>query len=177
VTNSLEEIDAVLSRTQSVDESIPTSTLRQWRSELVRASVFASYGVGVLSLDLEVLKHCSTATSEDVLQSLVDDLPSILASGWVGGGWSLSPDASASVAAAAESGLSQSEGLFRLHGELVMSDLSDPAVVSDLLVRIAERREVLTQRRDELERRIKAIQEVVKRHYATGVASVDDWLA
>jgi hypothetical protein len=177
VTNSLEEIDAVLNRTQPVDKSTPASTLRQWRSELVRASVFVSYGVGVLSLDIEALQRASTSTSENVLQSLVNDLPSILASGWVGGGWSLSPDASASVAASAELEMSQSEGLFKLHGELVMSDLDDPAVVQSLLARITERRELLIKRRDELERRIKAIQEEMKRQYASGAASIDDWLS
>ena len=57
---------------------------------------------------------------------MVDDLPDILANGWVGGGWSLSPDAAASVGAAAEIAMDQSNGLLRLHADVVMSDLADP---------------------------------------------------
>jgi hypothetical protein len=134
VTLSLEEIDSVLERTSPSTESIPSRTLRQWRNELVRASVVVSYAIGVLSLDVEVLTHGVSSTGEDALESFVDDLPDILASGWVGGGWSLSPDASASIAAAAaaEVALDQSVSLLGLHMETVSSDLGDPDVVRDL---------------------------------------------
>src|SRR5580692_9377475 len=96
---TLAEVDNVLSRTAGVDVSIPAGALRQWRTELVRASVVVSYGVGVLSLDKEALTRGASSSRSDVLQAVVDDLPDILATGWVGGGWSLSPDAAASIAA------------------------------------------------------------------------------
>ena len=168
----------MLERTNPVNESIPAGTLRQWRTELVRASVFVSYAIGVLSLDVGVLNHGVSSPDDDALESLVDDLPDILASGWVGGGWSLSPDASASVAAAAaaEAALDQSFGLLGLHAETVSSDLGDPEVVRDLRIRVEQQLEALTRRRDQLESRIRRIQEVVLAQYGTGAASVDDWL-
>lgn len=176
MTYSLEEFDAVLSRTQPISASTPTTVLRQWRTELVRASVFISYAIGVLSLDVEMLNRAIAAPNDDVLQSLIDELPSILTSGWVGGGWSLSPDASASVGAAAELAKDQAESLLWLHAELVTSDLSDPVAVRDLLTRIEEYRQALTERRGELENRIREIQKVVLQQYATGAASIEDWL-
>jgi hypothetical protein len=177
VTSSLEEIDSVLRRTSAIDDSVPAPQLRQWRNELVRASVFVSYAVGVLSLDAEVLAHAGTASGEDALQSIVDDLPGLLAAGWVGGGWSLSPDASASVAAAAEVAADESEGLLGLHAEMVTCDFDDPQVVADLVRRVEAERQLLTERRSELEERIRQIQEIVLRQYASGATSVDDWLA
>jgi hypothetical protein len=176
VTSSLEEIDALLQRTDPVDESVPAATLRGWRTELVRASVFVSYAIGVLSLDVEVLTHTRPGLPEDALQSIVDDLPGLLASGWVGGGWSLSPDASMSIAAAAEVASDESEGLIGLHFEVVESDLGDPVEVQALLARVDEQRLALTDRRIQLEERIRHIQEVVLHQYATGAASVNDWL-
>jgi hypothetical protein len=177
VVSSLEEVDSVLNRADPVNESIPPATLRGWRTELVRASVFVSYAIGVLSLDIEFLTHQTGSTTEDALQSLVDDLPDVLAAGWVGGGWSLSPDASASIAAAAEVAMDESAGLLGLHAEIATCDLADPFIVDDLLGRVEQQLQELTRRRDLLEQRIRRIQEVVLQHYRTGAASVDDWLA
>jgi hypothetical protein len=176
VMSSLEEIDAVLSRAEPVDASVLPATLRQWRTELVRASVFVSYAIGVLSLDMEILTRGAVATCADVLQATVDDLPDLLASGWVGGGWSLSPDAAASVAAAAEVALDESDGLLALHGAVATSDLDDPDVVADLLVLVQDQLQELARRREQLESRIREIQATVLQHYASGAASVDDWL-
>jgi len=168
----------VLERASPVTEAIPSRTLRQWRNELLRASVVVSYAIGVLSLDVEVLTHGSTASTADALESLVDDLPAMLASGWVGGGWSLSPDASASIAAAAaaEVALDQSAGLLGLHMETVTCDLGDPDEVRVLRQRVEHQLEALKERRDQLESRIRRVQEVVLAQYGTGAASVDDWL-
>jgi hypothetical protein len=177
VTSSLEEIDSILRRTHPVDDTVPAATLRQWRTELVRTSVFVSYAIGVLSLDVEILTQARPGQPDDALQMIVDDLPGSLAAGWVGGGWSLSPDASASIGAAAEVAADESEGLIGLHAEMVESNLGDPEVVQDLLTRVEQHRSALTERRIQLEERIRRIQEVVLHHYATGAASVDDWLA
>jgi hypothetical protein len=176
VVRSLEEIDSLLGRATPIDESTPTSTLRQWRTDLVRASVLVSYAVGVLSLDVEILTRGASGESGDVLAARVDDLPDILADGWVGGGWSLSPDATASVAAAAEVAMDQSDGLLRLHAAVVLSDLADPGVVDELLADVERLRAELVERRGQLEGRIRRIQEAVLAQYGSGVASVDDWL-
>ena len=176
MTYSIEDFDAVLSRAHPVVLSTPASTLRKWRVELVRASVFISYAIGVLSLDIEILQQSMVSTSTDVIQSLVDDLPGILAAGWVGGGWSLSPDASVSVGAAAELAADQADSLLELHSEMATSDLNDPVLVRDLLSRIEHQRESLARRRAQLEDRIRQIQQVIRQQYAIGAASVDDWL-
>jgi hypothetical protein len=176
VVRSLEEIDSLLGQATPIDESTSTSTLRQWRTDLVRASVLVSYAIGVLSLDVEILTRDASGLSGDVLAARVDDLPDILAEGWVGGGWSLSPDATASVAAAAEVAMDQSDGLLRLHADVVLSDLSDPDEVGALLADVEQLRAELVERRGQLEGRIRKIQEVVRLQYASGAASVDDWL-
>ena len=134
MVRSLEEIDSLLERATPVEESTAVATLRKWRTDLVRASVLVSYAIGVLSLDVEILHAWrGLALRGSCWRRMVDDLPDILANGWVGGGWSLSPDAAASVGAAAEIALDQSNGLLRLHAEVVVSDLADPDVVGDLL--------------------------------------------
>jgi hypothetical protein len=176
VVRSLEEIDSLLGQATPIDESTSTSTLRQWRTDLVRASVLVSYAIGVLSLDVEILTRGETVLSGDVVAASVEDLPDILANGWVGGGWSLSPDAAASVGAAAEIAMDESNGLLALHAEVVMSDLADPEVVGALLTSVEEFRAQLVERREQLESRIRRIQEVVLAQYGTGAASVDDWL-
>jgi hypothetical protein len=175
--NSLEEVDSVLDRANPVDESTSAATLRSWRTELVRASVFVSYALGVLSLDVEILNRRTSGSNEDALQSIVDELPEALAAGWVGGGWSLSPDASASIAAAAQVTLDQSGGLLELHAKVATCDLGDDDIVRDLLARIEQQRLELAERRDQLEHRIRRIQEVMLQLYASGAAAVDDWLA
>jgi hypothetical protein len=172
VTKSLQEIDLLLSKTVSVSEITPTPALRAWRSDLVRASVTLSYAISVLSLDIEVLNHSLTSPSGDVLKALVDDLPGILASGWVGGGWSLSSDALMPV----NPGFELEMELLGLHAEMVSSDLSDHSVVGELLARTKQERQLLFKTKGLLEDRIRQIQEAVRKQYATGVASVDDWL-
>ena len=67
----------------SLTHSIPPATLRQSQTEIVEDLVVVSYAIGVLSLDIEILSHSISLPSEDSVQSLVDGLPGILASGWV----------------------------------------------------------------------------------------------
>ncbi len=176
MTYSLEEFDSMLNRADPVNIKVPAATLRKWRTELVRASVFISYAIGVLSLDLEILNRSLKIEGEDALQALIDELPAILTSGWLGGGWSLSPDASASVGAASELAADGAQSLLGLHGELAASDLKDVEVVGDLLRRVEQEREALIERRNMLEDRIRRIQETMREHYSAGTASVDDWL-
>lgn len=173
----LDVIDDLLQRTSTVDESISPATLREWRTNLVRVSVTVSYAIGVLSVDCEYLERCRQAPGDEVLQDLVDNLSQMLASSWVGGGWSLSPDASASVWAAEQLVTNESNVLLTLHTELATSDLGDPQRVADLLVRIRDFHDELTERRSRLEARIRSIQSAMLRHYKNGTASTSDWLA
>ncbi|HEY5302571.1 MAG TPA: hypothetical protein VIJ86_00780 [Acidimicrobiales bacterium] len=176
MVNSLQDIDSVLEQVNHVDETVSTTDLRQWRSELVRSSVFVSYAVSVLSLDIEVLNRCRGTSSADIVQSLVDELPDVLATAWVGGGWSLSPDASSSVAAAAELTMDQADGLLGLHAQMAGSDLSDRTTINELLVRVTKERDTLVETRVRLEERIRSIQSEIKHRYSTGRTTVDEWL-
>jgi hypothetical protein len=170
------EIDAVLSRTQPVNEYTALDNLREWRAELVHTSVYVSYAIGVLSLDEEILEQTHSTTDPHDLQLLVDRLPQLLATGWVGGGWSLSPDAATSVQAADDLTKDYAQGLLGLHAELAASDLADSDIVYDLEARVKEQRGALCRRRDELEERIRSIQNIMRDHFKSGTASVDDWL-
>lgn len=176
MANPLHVIDALLSRTQPVNEATPLDSLRKWRGELVHTSVAVSYAIGVLSFDVEILEQTKSATDPHDLQLLVERLPQLLADGWVGGGWSLSPDAVASVEAADDLAKDYAADLLEVHAELAGSDLGDAEVVHDLHERASEQRSALSQRRDALEERIRAIQGVMRAHYKSGEASVDDWL-
>jgi hypothetical protein len=176
VTNSIDEIDAVLSRTQPVSEYTSLDNLRAWRTELVHTSVYVSYAIGVLSLDEEILEQAHSATDPHDLQLLVDRLPQLLATGWVGGGWSLSPDAATSVQAADQLTKDYAQGLLGLHAELASSDLGDADVAYSLEARVKAQRGELCKRRNELEERIRSIQGVMRELYKSGAASVDDWL-
>lgn len=174
--DDLAAIDELLRYAEKVDATMPTKMLREVRGELVRTSVFVSYAIGVLSLDLKILNRCWASPTEEVVQTLVDDMPEMLTTGWVGGGWSLSPDASASVAAAAELSSEDSIRLLELHAELATSDLGDLDVVQNLALRVKDQKSALCERREKLEQDIRKIQKLVQQHYASGVTSVDDWL-
>lgn len=175
MTKSLSEIDILLAQTVAANEDTPTAALRQWRADLVRVSISICYAISVLSLDIEVLRHCFASPNEDVLQALVDELPGMLASGWVGGGWSLSSNSLKPVAAEFE--LGKEVGLLGLHAEMATSDLGDHNVVGDLLARTKQERQMLIKVNDLIDKRINRIQEAVRKQYASGVASTDDWLA
>jgi len=173
---NLAAIDELLRRTEDIDSLMTTPILREIREELVRTSVFVSYAIGVLSLDLKILNRCWESTSGEVLDKLVSDMPEMLATGWVGGGWSLSPDASASVAAAAELANGDPIELLALHAELAASDLGDLDVISSLLIRVEAERLALNDRKMKMERRIRMIQKIVLERYSSGEVTVDDWL-
>lgn len=177
VDESLDVIDELLRRTSTVNESAPPATLREWRTNLVHVSVMVSYAIGVLSVDCEYLERCRAAPGDEVLKDLVDHLPQVLASSWVGGGWSLAPDASTSVWAAEQLVTSEPNTLLALHAELATSDLGDPGLVEDLLIRIRDFHDQLADRRSQLEARIRIIQSTILRHYTNGTASTTDWLS
>lgn len=176
MTYSLEEFDSLLSRIHPLTKETDIVLLRTWRTELVRASVFISYAIGVLSLDQEMIKRCLENPGYDHLTTLIEQLPSILAKGWVGGGWSLSPDASASVGAASEINESKMQELLSPHLELISSDLNDPGNLERLNHEIEQLRLRLISTREQIENKITQLQSAVKEKYKDGSASVDDWL-
>lgn len=174
--SSKQEIDLLISQSATAGEATPTSTLRQWRADLVRSSLSISHAISVLSLDIEILNYSLGSPSEDVLASLVEDLPEILTSGWMGGSWAQSPDPSTPVTGSAELEIDQAVELLDLHAEMVTHDLGDHKVVGELLARAKQERLGLYALKSQIESRLRGIHEAVRKQYASGVASVDDWL-
>ncbi|MDE2281675.1 MAG: hypothetical protein KGJ92_02745 [Actinomycetales bacterium] len=173
--DSIHDIEALLHHTQPITGNVPTTSLRQWRNELVEASVAVSYAISILGLDLSLLDRALASSHADVLQYLIDELPKLLGAQWVGGGWSLSPDASASVAAASLL-TSQDSELYALHAAVASCDFNDADVVGDLRERADQQHKGLHRLHDQLESRVRDIQSAMRHRYATGAASVDDWL-
>jgi hypothetical protein len=68
------------------------------------------------------------------------------------------------------------DGLLDLHREMAGSDIGDPDVARALSVRMSGQRRALIERKNELQEEIDRIQELLLRQYATGAASIDDWL-
>jgi hypothetical protein len=176
VRNSQQEIDLLITQTAVASEDTPTPTLRQWRADLVRASLSISYAISVLSLDIEILNSSLASTSEDAVQALVNDLPDILASEWIGGELALSPDPLTPVTGSAEFEIDQATELLGFHAEMVGSDLGDHHVVGDLLARARQERLGLYGLRSQIDSRLRGIHEAVRNQYASGVASINDWL-
>ena len=173
---SIQDIEVLLRLTQPIPDNVPTTTLRQWRNELVEASVGASYAISILGLDLSLLDRARASSRADVVAQLVEELPQLLAAEWVGGGWSLSPDASASVAAASLLANQDSE-LYSLHAAVAACDFTDAEVVGELHERVDQQHRRLQALHAQLESHVRDIQNAMRHRYATGVASVDDWLA
>ena len=174
VVRSLEEIDTCSGgRPRSVSRR-PRATLRRWRTDLVRASVLVSYAIGVLSLDKEILTRDGAALSDEVLAARVDELPRHTGERVGRGRVVAVPRRHRLVAAAAEVAMDQSDGLLRLHADVVLSDLADPDVVAALLADVEQLAE-LVERRATRKPDPEDPRGGVKQ-YGSGAASVDDWL-
>jgi hypothetical protein len=154
---------------KSLDEAAPPALLRQRRTALTLPWACVSFAEEVLALDLAVLNRRGQS-DEDHLNAIIDDLPDLLA-GRVNDPWLLpidTPDLFTSTA--------DTDGLLDLHREMASSDIDDPDVARALSVRMNGQRRELIERKNRLEREIDQIQEILLRQYATGTASIDDWL-
>lgn len=169
-------VDDLLSWSEPVNDSVNPDTLREWRFDLIRCSVYLSYAVDVLSLDLRVLEQSRHAPDLDILQSLVDELPNLLASEAHGESTEVVSHNAAADVAVAELAINQAAGLLALHHELVESDLHDLDVIRRLVEDCERERERLLERRRRVDERVRQIQDTMQHHYASGAASTDDWL-
>lgn len=176
MTNHIDEFNTLLKETQPVSNKVPSETLRVWRARLVGASVTISYAIGVLSIDIEYLTRALQNSNKIVLDALVEKLPEIVTSGWVGGGWSLSPDAAISVKVSEELSLDDDNPLLALHAEMASCDFENKEEVLNLLIQVNDQIVILRQIQKSLEERTKEIQFEMRDRYAKGTASIDDWL-
>lgn len=172
---TLSDVDRLLEATAATDSSVPARRIRSWRDELAHAAVLLSYARHVLSVDASILRFATEAPDRD-LQDVVDELPRLLATASVGGGWSLAPDSPATMESARLAVEGASDGLLAAHHHLARADLGS----SDDVERVSEELEhdlaELTERRELVEQRLRDVHAVLVRQYASGTATIDDWL-
>lgn len=172
---TLVDVDELLATASTLDSSTPAPRLRGGRDDLVHVAVLLSYARHVLSVDIGALQAISEAPDPD-LQNLVDDMPRVLESASIGGGWSLSPDASATTASARKAIEGAADGLMPAHSELGRIDLHSQSAVRATLRELQVQQAVVAERREQVEKRVREIQALLVEQYKRGDANPDDWV-
>ena len=175
MTVTLEDVDQLLDTTSAIGTGVSAARIRAWRDELAHVAVLLSYARHVLSVDLGVLRSAAES-AEGSFQSVVDELPELLAAASIGGGWSLSPDAPATMAPAEQVLEGEADGLLAAHGQLARVDISSPADIVTLIAEFEEEMSRVTERWELAEARLRKLQALLVTMYKSGDASVDDWL-
>lgn len=172
---TLVDVDQLLEAASAFDSSTPASRLRGGRDDLVHAAVLLSYARHVLSVDIGALRAIADAPAPD-LQTLIDDLPHVLETASIGGGWSLSPDAPATAASARQALEGAADGLMTRHGELARIDFRSSEAVRDTLHELEVELAMVAEHRERVEKRVREIQALLVEQYKRGDADADDWL-
>ncbi len=172
---TMEHIDRLLESTTAVGADVPVEWIRTRRDELAHVAVLLAYARHVLSVDVRVVKE-AVKTGDASFEGVVRSLPETLAAASVGGGWSLSPDAPATMNSAEQVIEGEADELLALHARLVGADISTPADVSPLLSDLEVQLALVTQRWEDVEGHLRSLQSQLVAKYKTGEASADDWL-
>jgi hypothetical protein len=175
VVVTMEDIDRLLESTSAAEADAPPERIRAWRDALAHAAVVLAYARHVLSVDVGVL-HQAVEVPGTNFTSVVASLPDTLAAGSVGGGWSLSPDASATMNSAEQLVEGEADGLLTLHARLAGADISSPDEAAALLGELEVQLASVTRRWEDAEANLHRLQSQLATKYKTGEASVDDWL-
>jgi hypothetical protein len=172
---TLLDVEELLATAEELDASTPSTRLRGRRDDLAHAAVLLSYARHVLSVDIGALRAIVEAPDPD-LQDLVDDLPRLLQEASIGGGWSLSPDASSSTASAREAMEGAADGLMSAHGDVARLDLRSPEQVQSVLLELEMQRATVSESRELVEKKVREIQALLVEQYKRGVADPEDWV-
>jgi hypothetical protein len=172
---TLMDVDQLLESASTLDSTTPAPRLRGGRDDLVHVAVLLSYARHVLSVDVGALEAIAEAPAPD-LQVLVDDMPRVLEAASIGGGWSISPDAPATTASARQAIEGAADGLMSAHCDLARVDLRSPEVVRDTLRELRVQLEMVAERRELVEKRVREIQALLVELYKRGGADPDDWV-
>lgn len=172
---TLVDIDELLATVAALDSSTPAARLRGGRDDLVHVAVLLSYARHVLSVDIGALQAICDAPDPD-LEHLVENMPRVLESASIGGGWSLSPDAVATTASARQAIEGAADGLMPAHGELAAIDLHSAQAVRRTLRELQVQHVMVAERREMVERRVREIQALLVEQYKRGDADPDDWV-
>ena len=164
----LADIDQVLGESAGVERAPADAPIRTWREELTLALESLAYAGAVLSTDVAILRHCLRAGSDD--QSVVAELPAVMASQPWGEGWSApcnTPDGSRMDPDV----FVRSDMLMSAHQEMAQLDLSAPEQVGRLLGLLEEQLSAVTERHGAVEIRLQQIRSAIIGQYQRGAVS------
>jgi hypothetical protein len=171
----LSDVDELLGTTSSLEVSTPVQRLRSWRDEFAHIAVLLSYARHVLSVDVEVLQSIDEDPGRD-LQALVNDLPRLLATASIGGGWSLSPDALTTMRSANQALEGEADALLSVHSRLALIDLHSHEEVARTVNELKAQMGVVTDHLQSVENRLREIRALLVEQYKSGAANADDWV-
>jgi len=164
----LADIDQVLDESAEVEHASKSAPIRTWREELTLARESLTYARAVLSSDVAILRHCVRVGPDE--QSVVAELPAIMASQSWGEGWS-SPGDTPDRSRVDPDVLIRSDELMSAHQEMAGLDLSAPKQVARVLDLLEEQIGALTERHRAVEIRLTEIRSAIIRQYQRGAVS------
>ena len=164
----LTDIDQVLQESAGVEHAPESAPVRTWREELMLAAESLAYARAVLSDDVAILRHCLRVASDE--ESLVAALPAVMASQQWGEGWSV-PSDTPDPSRLNPDVFVRSDKLMSAHQEMTHLDVSSPEQVVRVLALLEEQLNVLTERHDAVEIRLRQIRSTIIRQYQRGAVS------
>ncbi len=171
---SLADIDQVLDASAEVEHASEHAPIRTWREELTLALESLAYARVVLSGDVAILHHVLRTRSHE--QSVVAELPAVLATSPVGDDWSAPCDTADRTTVDPDVFL-RSDPLISAHQEMAHLDLSAPEEVTRVLCLLEEQLSAVTMRCGTVEIRLQQIRSAIVRQYQRGAVSTLNWPA
>ncbi len=170
----LSDIDQVLDASSEIEDASGGAPIRTWREELTLALESLAYAQVVLSSDVAILTHSLRADAQD--QSIVAELPAILATPSLGDGWS-APCDMPDRATVDPDVFVRSDELISAHQKMANLDLAAHEEVTRVLSVIEEQLNAVTERHSAVEIRLGQIRSAIVRQYQRGAVSTLDWPA
>jgi len=177
----LADIDRLLQDSAGVGHAGPDAPIRAWRDELTRALESLSYAETVLGGDVEILRHALVNRASDP-NSLVRDLPRVLAARPWGDGWA-APEPDELGPPLREDWVddwdvfTRSDLLMSAHQQMAYTDLASRPDVQRVLRSVLEQLANLALRREIMEARLQEIRAAIVQQYRDGQVSTRDWLS
>jgi hypothetical protein len=169
----LADIDQILEESAGVEHAGGVAPIRVRRDELTLVLEALAYARWVLASDVALLRHC-LATGGSDSQTVVDELPKVMASQPWGEGWSAPCDPGDSSWMEREVFV-RCDQLMSTHLEMARTDLSSPDDVTRQLERLEQQLTVLTERQDAVVIRLTRIRAAIVRQYHEGAVASRSW--
>ena len=176
----LTDIDRLLEDSARIGQADPSTPIRAWRDELTMVLKSLDYAETVLGGDVEILRH-ALATRVSDTESLVRDLPRVLATRPWGDGWATpaGADLDLPIRENWESDwdvFRRSDLLMSAHQQMAYTDLTSRPDVQRVLRSVLEQLANLALRRETVEARLQEIRAAIVQEYRDGVVATRDWL-